>query len=226
MAQEFFDYQERDIDKLPDWSKVTGDISDELVRIQKERQAKRDEQDRKTQESLTKLEDIEMGESQTMNELKLKAVEDSKRYLLEQEKLMKQNKLDPTQRLIALQTQMDDWKAFSNVTNEWDKNYSEYLTRMEDGTSAGMEQSMAEWNEEFGNIANKAVKTNNENGRLYLTTTDGSGEPLSINALNNRLKDRVNKYDVNGEVQNQVQKLGQVVKIINKDGILSMDDVR
>lgn len=226
MAQEFFDYQERDIDKLPDWSKVTGDISDKLVRIQKERQAKRDEQDRKTQESLTALEDIDMGESQTMNELKLKAVEDSKRYLLEQEKLMKQNKLDPNQRLIALQTQMDDWKAFSNVTNEWDKNYSEYLTRMEDGTSAGMEQSMAEWNEEFGNIANKAVKTNNENGRLYLTTTDGSGEPLSINALNNRLKDRVNKYDVNGEVQNQVQKLGQVVKIINKDGILSMDDVR
>lgn len=226
MAQEFFDYQERDIDKLPDWSKVTGDISDKLVRIQKERQAKRDEQDRKTQESLTKLEDIEMGESQTMNELKLKAVEDSKRYLLEQDKLMKQNKLDPTQRLITLQTQMDDWKAFSNVTNEWDKNYSEYLTRMEDGTSAGMEQAMAEWNEEFGNIANKAVKTNNENGRLYLTTTDGSGEPLSINALNNRLKDRVNKYDVNGEVQNQVQKLGQVVKIINKDGILSMDDVR
>jgi len=226
MAQEFFDYQERDIDKLPDWSKVTGDISDELVRIQKERQAKRDEQDRKTQESLTKLEDIEMGESQTMNELKLKAVEDSKRYLLEQDKLMKQNKLDPTQRLIALQTQMDDWTAFSNVTNEWDKNYSEYLTRMEDGTSAGMEQAMAEWNEEFGNIANKAVKTNNENGRLYLTTTDGSGEPLSINALNNRLKDRVNKYDVNGEVQNQVQKLGQVVKVINKDGIMSMDDVR
>lgn len=226
MAQEFFDYQERDIDKLPDWSKVTGDISDELVRIQKERQTKRDEQDRKTQESLTALEDIDMGESQTMNELKLKAVEDSKRYLLEQEKLMKQNKLDPTQRLIALQTQMDDWKAFSNVTNEWDKNYSEYLTRMEDGTSAGMEQSMAEWNEEFGNIANKAVKTNNENGRLYLTTTDGSGEPLSINALNNRLKDRVNKYDINGEVQNQVQKLGQVVKVINKDGIMSMDDVR
>lgn len=226
MAQEFFDYQERDIDKLPDWSKVTGDISDELVRIQKERQAKRDEQDRKTQESLTKLEDIEMGESQTMNELKLKAVEDSKRYLLEQDKLMKQNKLDPTQRLITLQTQMDDWKAFSNVTNEWDKNYSEYLTRMEDGTSAGMEQAMAEWNEEFGNISNKAVKTNGKNGRLYLTTTDGSGEPLSINALNNRLKDRVNKYDVNGEVQNQVQKLGQVVKIINKDGILSMDNVR
>lgn len=226
MAQEFFDYQERDIDKLPDWSKVTGDISDELVRIQKERQAKRDEQDRKTQESLTKLEDIDMGESQTMNELKLKAVEDSKRYLLEQEKLMKQNKLDPNQRLISLQTQMDDWKAFSNVTNEWDKNYSEYLTRMEDGTSAGMEQAMAEWNEEFGNISNKAVKTNGKNGRLYLTTTDGSGEPLSINALNNRLKDRVNKYDVNGEVQNQVQKLGQVVKIINKDGILSMDDVR
>lgn len=149
-----------------------------------------------------------------------------KRYLLEQEKLMKQNKLDPNQRLIALQTQMDDWKAFSNVTNEWDKNYSEYLTRMEDGTSAGMEQAMAEWNEEFGNIANKAVKTNGKNGRLYLTTTDGSGEPLSINALNNRLKDRVNKYDINGEVQNQVQKLGQVVKVINKDGILSMDDVR
>lgn len=226
MAQEFFDYQERDIDKLPDWSKVTGDISDELVRIQKQRQAKRDEQDRKTQESLTALEDIDMGESQTMNELKLKAVEDSKRYLLEQEKLMKQNKLDPNQRLIALQTQMDDWKAFSNVTNEWDKNYSEYLTRMEEDASAGMEQAMAEWNEEFGNIANKAVKTNNENGRLYLTTTDGSGEPLSINALNNRLKDRVNKYDVNGEVQNQVQKLGQVVKVINKDGILSVDDVR
>jgi hypothetical protein len=226
MAQEFFDYQERDIDKLPDWSKVTGDISDELVKIQRERQDKRDEQDRKTQESLTKLEDIDMGESQTMNELKLKAVEDSKRYLLEQEKLMKQNKLDPNQRLIALQTQMDDWKAFSNVTNEWDKNYSEYLTRMEDGTSAGMEQAMAEWNEEFGNIANKAVKTNGKNGRLYLTTTDGSGEPLSINALNNRLKDRVNKYDINGEVQNQVQKLGQVVKVINKDGILSMDDVR
>lgn len=82
MAQEFFDYQERDIDKLPDWSKVTGDISDELVKIQRERQDKRDEQDRKTQESLTKLEDIDMGESQTMNELKLKAVEDSKKIFV------------------------------------------------------------------------------------------------------------------------------------------------
>lgn len=233
MPQEFFDYVKRDNEQAPDWASVGATISDDLTTISEERQAKRAEIEQSTQKAVDALNQQEMGANQTLNQMIMDGSRQSTNYLLQQDKLMKANKIKPEQYMISKQAQLDDWNTLSGTVKGWNADYDEYKARMEDGTSAGMERSMAEWNEEFGNVSNKSIVVNPTNGRLYMTTRNEDGsvntdpdKMVTVNALNNRLKDRVEKYDLNGQVQNQVDQLGQIVKVINKDGIMTMDDIR
>ena len=233
MPTEFFDYVKRDNENAPDWSSVTSTISDDLTAISEDRQARRTEIDQSTQKAVDALNQQEMGANQTLNQMIMDGSRASTSYLLNQDKLMKANKIKPEQYMISKQAQLDDWDTLTGAVKGWNKDYDEYKTRMESDTSAGMERSMAEWNEEFGNVSNKSIVVNPTNGRLYMATRNEDGsintdpdKMVTVNALNNRLKDRVEKYDLNGSVQNQVAKLGQIVRVINKDGIMTQDDIR
>jgi hypothetical protein len=230
---EFYNYVKRDYTDAPDWASVTKEISDELTEISKARVEKRAEIEKSTQETVNALNQQEMGANQTLNQMVLDGSREATSYLLAQNKLLKQNKIKPEQYMTAKQAQLDDWNTLSGSVKTWQQDYSEYTTRMEEDKSAGMEQSMAEWNESFGNVSNKSIVVNPTNGRLYVTTKNEDGsiskdpkDMVTVNALNNRMKDRIDKYDINGAVQNQVSQLGQILKVVNKDGIMTADDVR
>jgi hypothetical protein len=230
---EFYNYVKRDYTDAPDWASVTKEISDELTEISKARVEKRAEIEKSTQETVNALNQQEMGANQTLNQMVLDGSREATSYLLAQNKLLKQNKIKPEQYMTAKQAQLDDWNTLSGSVKTWQQDYSEYTTRMEEDKSAGMEQSMAEWNESFGNVSNKSIVVNPTNGRLYVTTKNEDGsiskdpkDMVTVNALNNRMKDRIDKYDINGAVQKQVSQLGQILKVVNKDGIMTADDVR
>jgi hypothetical protein len=230
---EFYKYEKRDYKDAPNWAKISGDISDDLTKISDTRQKQRLKNEEDLQKALTELNEDMSGSNQDMNQMVQKGSRDAAEYLLEQNKLMKQNKINPEQNMAALQVQQDDWKTFKGVVTNWNADYADYMTRMETETSAGMERAMAGWNEEFGNISNKEVVPGGKNGRLILITRNEDGtvntdsdKMISVNVLNNRIKDRVDKYDVNAAVNNQVKKFGEMYNVINKDGILSEEDVR
>lgn len=228
---EYYDYVKRDRRGQDNLADIGKTISDDLVKIQDERVAERFKNEQDKLAAIKEVSDVELGNNKTMNDMILNGVQASTKDILASNKLMKQNKITPQENKLALQAQLDDWATVKKTTSEWNKDFAEYEKRMSDGSSAGMEQSMATWNEEFGNVSNKEIMTDPKTKRLVLVTKNEDGsidesKTVSVNALSNRMKDKVDRYDLNTAVQSQVSKLGQIVKTIDKDGILSVDDVR
>jgi len=81
--------------------------------VDKERQNKRNEIQTKTDELLTDLRDYQAGGNNTFNAYVLDGSTQVKDYMLMQNKLLKQGKLDPNAYTRSSQLLQDDWNSFS-----------------------------------------------------------------------------------------------------------------
>ena len=107
------------------------------------------------------------------------------------------------------------------------------MKRLQDGEAAMQEMYQNEKYDAFMNVQDKDVFVNPVDGRIYLTTSDGDGnierDPASmmnVNAINARRKDKINKFNVQAEVQKATGALGEVVKALNADGVITRTDKR
>ena len=110
-----------------DWSKITGDIVDRLQAVDKERQNKRNEIQTKTDELLTDLRDYQAGGNNTFNAYVLDGSTQVKDYMLMQNKLLKQGKLDPNAYTRSSQLLQDDWNSFQEAAKTFNADYAEAL---------------------------------------------------------------------------------------------------
>ena len=113
-----------------DWAKITGDIVDRLQTVDKERQNKRNEIQTKTDELLTDLRDYQAGGNNTFNAYVLDGSTQVKDYMLMQNKLLKQGKLDPNAYTRSSQLLQDDWNSFQEAAKTFNNDYmTEIITK-------------------------------------------------------------------------------------------------
>lgn len=150
-----------------------------------------------------------------------------------QEKLLKQGVLKPQDYLNSRQIVSDDWANLSEAAKSFNTDYAESMKRLQDGEAAMQEMYQNEKYDAFMNVQDKDVFINPVDGRMYLTTTDGDGnierDPasmLNVNSINARRKDKINKFNVQAEVQKATGALGEVVKALNADGVITRTDKR
>ena len=110
-----------------DWSKITGDIVDELQTIQSEKQKKRNDIQTKTDELLTDLRDYQSGGNNTFNGYVLDGSKQVKDYMLMQNKLLKQGRLDPNSYTRSQQLLQDDWNSFQTAAKDFNTDYEEAM---------------------------------------------------------------------------------------------------
>ena len=234
MSKTFYGYVKRDLTKDPDWAAVTSKITDDLVDISKERQATRDDIQKKTLATQDILNTYDQGANQTFNSAIQNGSGQAVDYTLQQYKMLKNGDINYRDYLSSIQVQQDDWKNLNKVSKGWNEKYDEYLRRVKDGESSILEQDSAKYIESFGNISDKTFITNKSNGRLYMATVNPDGsinqDPntmTTVAAVGNILNDKIDKVDVIGEVNRQVQTLGKVITSMGgKDGIATIEDIR
>lgn len=234
MSKTFYGYVKRDLTKDPDWAAVTSKITDDLVDISKERQATRDDIQKQTLATQDILNTYDQGANQTFNSAIQNGSGQAVDYTLQQYKMLKNGDINYRDYLASLQVQQDDWKNLNKVSKGWNEKYDEYLRRVKDGESSILEQDSAKYIESFGNISDKTFITSKSNGRLYMATVNPDGsinqDPntmTTVAAVGNILNDKVDKVDVIGEVNRQVQTLGKVITSMGgKDGIATIEDIR
>ena len=234
MSKTFYGYVKRDLTKDPDWAAVTSKITDDLVDISKERQATRDDIQKQTLATQDILNTYDQGANQTFNSAIQNGSGQAVDYTLQQYKMLKNGDINYRDYLSSLQVQQDDWKNLNKVSKGWNEKYDEYLRRVKDGESSILEQDSAKYIESFGNISDKTFITSKSNGRLYMATVNPDGsinqDPktmTTVAAVGNILNDKVDKVDVIGEVNRQVQTLGKVITSMGgKDGIATIEDIR
>ena len=233
MADDLGKYLNKFTAASQDWSKIGKDISNDLRKEITTRQETKAEIDKQTREAIDKVNQVQLGQNKTFNQFLLNGSGQTKEFLLMQERLLKQGLLKPQDYLNSRQIISDDWKNLSEAAKGYNEDYEEAMTRIQEGKAAGQDMYQNKKYDAFMNVQDKNIFINPVDGRMYLTTVDEKGKidkdpasMLNVNAINARRKDKIDKFNVTAEVQKSTKALGDVLKVINKDGVLTRQDVR
>jgi|TARA_R100000149_G_C5880837_1_gene146014 hypothetical protein len=176
-----------------DWSKITGDIVDRLQAVDKARQDKRNEIQTKTDELLTDLRDYQAGGNNTFNAYVLDGSTQVKDYMLMQNKLLKQGKLDPNAYTRSSQLLQDDWNSFQEAAKTFNADYAEAIKAAEAGDVSKLGLLSFDELQAATDIQNSRLVINTD-GRLYSQT--GDGKLVGFTNMNARQKDIPKNYDI------------------------------
>ena len=176
-----------------DWSKITGDIVDELQTIQSEKQKKRDDIQTKTDELLTDLRDYQAGGNNTFNGYVLDGSKQVKDYMLMQNKLLKQGKLDPNSYTRSQQLLQDDWNSFQAAAETFNTDYAEAMKAANAGDTSKLGMLSFDKLQSATDIQKSRLVINTD-GRLYSQT--GEGQLIGFTNMNARQKDIPKNYNI------------------------------
>lgn len=176
-----------------DWAKITGDIVDKLQTIQSEKQKKRDDIQTKTDELLTDLRDYQAGGNNTFNGYVLDGSKQVKDYMLMQNKLLKQGKLDPNSYTRSQQLLQDDWNSFQAAAETFNTDYAEAVKAANAGDTSKLGMLSFDKLQSATDIQKSRLVINTD-GRLYSQT--GEGQLIGFTNMNARQKDIPKNYNI------------------------------
>ncbi len=188
-----------------DWAQITGDIVDKLQTIQSEKQKKRDDIQTKTDELLTDLRDYQAGGNNTFNGYVLDGSKQVKDYMLMQNKLLKQGRLDPNSYTRSQQLLQDDWNSFQVAAETFNTDYAEAMEAV--NAKDASELAIVQFNKlQSATDIQKSRLVINTDGRLYSQT--GEGQLVGFTNMNARQKDIPKNYKITEGVKAFTSTLG------------------
>lgn len=233
MAKTFYGYQDRRGANQVNWEGLATNAADSLKAIAADRQNKKQELDEVNRSLITAANDVEMGQNQTFNQFALDGSNQTKEFLLMQNKLLKKGLLNPNDYSKSMQTVKDDWGALSKSVKKFNEVYDEAFKRLNDGTMAAEEAFKKENLFKFGNVQDKGIFVNPVDGRLYIAEKDAKGRLITdpeklvnVAGINDMMNEKVEKFDVITNVNKGVAKMAEIVKVLRKNNVLTLKDAR
>ena len=237
-------YTERDVTKTQvNWADVAKKITGEIETIRDDRQGRKDEIQKATDEAMTKLDDTGQYDNKTMMDLVIDGSNFAANSMHTQKKLMEQGLIKPHDYTKFTSNVSAGFKTFKTTAEGWDKDFQEYTKRMEDcpggpDCSSSIEQYLANQVKGFGNINDMQLFTNPQTGNMALASTyvDDNGitrmneDPsthISMQRLLAMSKQRVNKIHVGDVATSASEEMGTYIKMIHTQfkGTKSIEDI-
>jgi len=204
-------YTERDVTKTQvNWADVAKSITGEIETIRDERQGRKAEIQKSTDEAMAKLDDMGKYDNQTLMNLVIDGSNFAANSMHTQKKLMEKGLIKPHDYTKFTSNVSAGFKTFKAIAGGWDKDFADYTKRTEDGTNSSLEVYLAKQVESFGNINDMQLYVNPQTGNMALASTyvDDEGitrmneDPnshISMQRLSALSKQRIDKVIV-GEV--------------------------
>jgi len=225
-----FNYVKRNADDFISWSTIASDLSKTISDVQTQRQEKRQEIEDDTNKLIRSMDEIQMGQNKTANQMYLDGINQSSQATLAMNKLFKQGKITQAEYARFRQTMKDDWKQLRVAAETYNTDYANALKDLEEGKLSALGELSFGNYAQMGDIQNKEIYVHPTDGRLYFASRNDKGELItdpaslmSINNMNNRATDLDRKYDLDTNVQDFVNKLGNQVY---SEGGMTISDVR
>lgn len=207
-------YAERDVTKSQvNWADAAKTITTDLTKIREDRANKRAQIESDTQKTLKELRTLDPVENKQLGELALRGSDQSASYLMMQNDLLQAGEINPTDYMVGLQNQKDQWSNFDSAIKNWNAADLKARERLEAGDSSAAEWWINEQNEAFGNLNNVSTFVDPETGDMSVIELDEegqipllpNGEPdrskyVNVNSLNVRINDKIDKIDLNIDI--------------------------
>tara|TARA_R110002020_G_scaffold354367_2_gene567136 strand:+ start:4168 stop:5976 length:1809 start_codon:yes stop_codon:yes gene_type:complete len=183
-----------------DWSKVTGQIAQQIGAVEEKREAKREKLDTMLSDTTAMMGDIEMGESPEFNEVVLDTTDRGRARIYDAYKQMRAGEITPSQFTRIQGNIQARWGEFDTAVKQKNNRLAMIEKRTQEGTNSEMEFWMNEQIAEMNNFSNHRMDWGEDGNLSYLQidpktgeTIEGSGVPVSaINKTQNVLVDKLN----------------------------------
>jgi len=172
-ANKYSVYAQRSVDSTQvNWNEISGQLVKGLDTIRAERQAKKDEIEKATQDSIEQLSQVPDTGTQDAASLLINGSAMSVEAVRTQNNLMKRGLISPKDNMLFMQQQKTGYKSLSAAVKNWDDWAVEARTRLEDPniSSGNLETFTNLQTEALGNLRNKKLWTNPTNGKMQLVT--------------------------------------------------------
>ena len=219
----YYKYAERQADSQVNWAEVSKGLSDTILKIDSDRQAKKAAIDEATREAQIELANAPQGENTTANAWTINLAHDMMNYRLTIDKLLKSGQMNLKDYQVATQNSADSTELVFTIAQEYQNEYKAIMDRSRTVGKNGLflssvlEPELAALNESYANLSNTVPTINSTNGMVYLSTP-GTGKDgvqtlgdnyVSLQSLRNRMKAKVDMYDVKGISAAAVASLGE-----------------
>lgn len=228
----YYKYAEREADSQVNWAQVSKGLSDTILKIDSDRQAKKAAIDEATREAQNELANAPQGENTTANAWTINLAHDMMNYRLTIDKLLKSGQMNLKDYQVATQNSADSTSLVFTIAQEYQNEYKAIMDRSrtigKNGLplSSVLELELASLNESYSNLSNTVPTINSTNGMLYLSNP-GTGKDgvqtlgdnyVSLQSLRNRMKAKIDNYDVKGVSAAAVATLGEnTIAELNRD---------
>lgn len=226
----YYGYAERKAENDINWAEVGKNITDMLDAEVKIREDKKAAIDKSSKEFGETLANSPQGQHQGINQWTLNYASNAQEARLLQDKLLKQGKLKLRDYNIMRQNLTDGTTQAFSLIKEYNVKAEEKLKRMSDGLSAAQEQYEMEQIEGFGNFTNTELyinptdysvsvgkKVKGEDGVMMLSKNPNDFS--SISSLRNQMNNKIDKYNVIGNLKVGVDALGKKTEVVMANGV-------
>jgi hypothetical protein len=233
MAGTYYKYAERQAEDQVNWFQVGKDITDMLKKETDTREAKKKAIDDASSQFGQELANAPQGNADDVNRWTTNYAGDMQEYRLMTDKLLKSGQLKVKDYSLIRQNSTDGTKNLFNLSKEYQAEFdAKTKRRMEDKSSASETQFMA-MVEGFANLGNTKALIDPPSGAISvgkLTTgpdgvkvlAEGNDNYMTVNQLRQRIKQNIDKYQLNDSLEAETKLMGDVVKeAVTKTGTVA-----
>jgi hypothetical protein len=226
MAKTFYKYAERSAESQINWAEVGKNVTEMLsteATLREEKKAAIDEASRQFGDVLS---NAPQGDFQSANEWTLNFANDAAQQRLIQDRLLKSGRMDLRDYTVQRQNLNDSTNQLFAVSKEYQTKYKEAVERYNGDKSQEFEIWLTKQAEGLSNFTNTKAYINPTNGQVsiaqmkrvkgadgkeVMVMDDNPDNYVTVNQLRNRMNVKLDKYQYQTAVDEQVASLGEVV---------------
>ena len=220
----YYKYKERDATSQVNWADVSKKFSDEIGRIGKERDTKREAIDKATDDLVTKINEAPMGQHKNANLFTSQLVDQATQDTLRMNNLLKSGDIRPSEYMNYIENQKSSVTGLYDMVTGYQDVYTDKMARMQNNESLPFEWEGMAAVEGFGNFANTTPVLDQYGN--YTMVNDATGQTMSVAEMNAITKQYFNAYDIDGAMKNKVDQLGKYIEVQMTGNVKTVADVR
>jgi hypothetical protein len=238
----YYKYQERDPSSEINWAEVGANFSGMLQEESRVRTEKKQAIDDATREQQLILDNAVQGDNANMNQWTLDYAANATEQMMMTNRLLKSGDLNMKEYTMMRQNLSDGTDQAFTLSQEYQSEYADKMARSDCkdpsgvGCSQQLEVDMMAGVEGFGNFTKSQLVIDPQTGKVMVGFYKDNGKGVmeldsnpnnlvGINNLRNRIKDKIDLYDMEGAVEKAVKSFGKFETIIKKVGSLNAKGV-
>ena len=237
----YVNYAERNAADQVDWSAIGSSISKTLLDERDRREkAKKDIADASNADAET-LANAPMGQSKGINDFTLEFANNAEQFRLMQNRMLESGRMKLKDYNIGRANLMSGTQQLFNLSKEYNAVYDEKMKRMQDKESQAFETWAMGNIEGYSNFNNsggfidpttgkvavaKKIKKTLSDGTIVYEISKSPNDFKSVNELRNIINVKYNRFKVSENLQSEVDKMGEYVDVLMKDGVKTLEDAK